>query len=348
MSFVVTDRCNSRCKTCRIGERYLEDPSVADGELTLAEYRRLLPTIGRVEWVTLSGGEPFQRKDFPELAVAVAAALGPRVVNVPTNGTFVHAAVEGVRRILAGTRARLVINVSVDAVGADHDRVRGFQGNFDRLLELVRRLRALAHPRLTIGANTVLSRFNAEHAQATIDFVLDELAPDSYVLEAAQVRPEYHNAEVDLAAPPALVRAALEHAVLRLAEERRDGVAALVSAFRSHYYREALRRLEGPVTHRCFAAYATCAIMPDGEVVSSTERGDPMGNVRDFDLDFRALWRSPSARAARRRVREAPCACQSSNVSYPNALLDPRAASRVLFAAARAYAPGAARRRGGA
>ncbi len=312
MSFVVTDRCNSRCKTCRIGERYLEDPSVADGELTLAEYRRLLPTIGRVEWVTLSGGEPFQRKDFPELAVALASALGPRVVNVPTNGTFVHAAVEGVRRILAGTRARLVINVSVDAVGADHDRVRGFQGNFDRLLELVRRLRALAHPRLTIGANTVLSRFNAEHARATIDFVLDELAPDSYVLEAAQVRPEYHNAEVDLAAPPALVRAALEHAVLRLAEERRDGLAALVSAFRSHYYREALRRLEGPVTHRCFAAYATCAVMPDGEVVSSTERGDPMGNVRDFDLDFRALWRSPSARAARRRVREAPCACQSA------------------------------------
>lgn len=348
MSFVVTDRCNSRCKTCRIGERYLADPSVADGELSLEEYRRLLPTIGRVEWVTLSGGEPFQRKDFPELAVSVAEALSPRVINVPTNGTFLHAAVEGVRRILEGTRTTLVINVSVDAVGADHDRVRGFPGNFERLVELVRRLRALDHPRLTIGANTVLSRFNAEHARATIDFVLDELAPDSYVLEAAQVRPEYHNAEVELAAPPALVREAIEHARARLADRPRAGVPALVSAFRSHYYREALRRLDGPVTHRCFAAYATCAVMPDGEVVSSTERGDPMGNVREFDLDFGALWRSPRAHAARALVRAAPCGCQSSNVSYPNALLDPRAASRVLLAAARAWAPRAARRRGGA
>lgn len=342
MSFVVTDRCNSRCQTCLIGARYLDDPSVADGELSLDEYRRILPTIGRVEWVTLSGGEPFMRTDFPELAIAIASTLSARVVNVPTNGTFVHAAVRGVKRILEGIGdARLVVNVSVDGVGAEHDRVRGFDGNFDRLVDLVRRLRALGAPRLTIGCNTTVSRFNAGHARATIDFVLDELAPDSYVLEAAQVRPEYHNDEVELAAPPALVRAALEHAIARLADRPRRGVPALVSAFRSHYYRQALARLDRPIEHRCFSAFATCAVMPHGEVVSSTERGDSMGNLRSHGLDFAALWRSRQARAARERVRRAPCTCESSNVSYPNALLDPRAATQVALSALRSWARGA-------
>jgi hypothetical protein len=51
--------------------------------------------------------------------------------------------------------------------------------------------------------------------------------------------------------------------------------------------------------------------------------------VRDFDLDFRALWRSRAARNAREKVTAAPCACESSNTSYPNALLDPRSALSV-------------------
>lgn len=334
MSFVVTDRCNSRCKTCNIGERYLADPSVADGELTLEEYRRLFASIGPIEWVTLSGGEPFMRPDFPELAVALARACRPRVINVPTNGTFLHAAVEGVRRMLAGFgETGLVINVSVDGVGRAHDLVRGFDGNFDRLVELVARLRELRDPRLTVGCNTVLSAFNIDAVETTVDWVLDELRPDSYVVELAQIRPEYHNAGVELSPAAAEAHAALERAVARLERAPRRGVAGLVKAFRGEYYRDALARLTRPRTHRCFSAFATCAVMPHGDVVSNTQRADPMGNVRDYGLDFGALWRGPEARRARDVVRAGPCDCELSNVSYPNALLHPPTAARVAWRA---------------
>ncbi|MEQ8454719.1 MAG: radical SAM protein [Sandaracinaceae bacterium] len=324
MSFVVTDKCNSRCETCQIGARYLDDPSVAEGELTLDEYRRLFASIGRLEWVTLSGGEPFMRKDFPELARSLVAATRPRVVNVPTNGTFVHAVRVGVARMLEGFGdTRLVINVSLDGVGARHDLVRGFSGNFERVLQLAEALREIDDPRLTFGCNTVVSAFNAEHVPETIDFVLDELRPDSYVLETAQVRPEYYNDDVALDAGARAVRRALDHATRRLEAEPRRGVPALVKAFRRHYYAQTRRRLDGPVSHRCFSGFATCAVMPKGDVWSSTQRGDAMGNVRDFELDFGALWASPQAERARARVRAKRCTCETSNVSYPNALLDP-------------------------
>lgn len=334
MSFVVTDRCNSRCKTCLIGARYLADPSVADGELTLDEYRHLAASIGPLEWVTLSGGEPFMRPDFAELALVVVRATRPRVVNVPTNGTFLNATTKAVRAMLDGFgETRLVINFSVDGIGVRHDALRGFEGNFERLKRVVAALRAMDESRLTVGVNTVISAFNVEHASETIDWVLDELKPDSYVVEAAQIREEYFNEGVPLRAT-GIVRA-LGHARTRLEASRPRGVPALVKAFRLRYYDATIRGLSSPEGHRCFSAFATCAIMPQGDVVSSTGRADVMGNIRDFDLDFGALWRCREAERARAAVRAGPCACEASNVSYPNALFDPRAAAHVAWNALR-------------
>lgn len=336
MSFVVTDRCNSLCKTCHIGARYLADPSIADGELTLDEYRRLLPTIGQLEWVTLSGGEPFMRKDFPDLAVAVGRACRPRVINVPTNATFLSATTRGVAKMLDGLGdTKLILNLSLDGVGAVHDEVRGFDGNFERLLALAEELRRVDDPRLVIGCNTVVSAFNAAEVERTVDFVLDELRPDSYVVEVAQIRPEYHNEGTDLWGDPAAIRASLERALERIARAPRRGVSALVKAFRLHYYRQALGRLDAPRPHRCFSGFATCAVMPKGDVWSNTQRADFMGNLRDFDLRFDRLWGSAAARRARATVRAAACDCETSNVSYPNALLHPPSAMRVAWNALR-------------
>ena len=331
MSFVVTDRCNSLCATCHIGKRYLDDPRIADGELSLDEHRALYRSIGRPAWITLSGGEPFMRKDFPEIAAALIETVRPRVVNVPTNATFVHATFEGTKRILrAPGSTRLVLNLSIDAIGKEHDRLRGFEGNFERMQLLYEKLRTLRDPRLVIGVNTVISSFNAGTARRTIDYVLDELRPDSFVVEVAQHRPEYHNDEVALRPDPALVHDLLEHVRRRLGSSDRRGVARLIRAFRMHLLREA----DAPRPHRCFAGFATCAILPHGEVWSSTSRADVLGNVRDFELDFGALWRSAGARRARAAIRHDSCTCESSNVAYTNALLSPRALAKVAAYAA--------------
>ena len=336
MSFVVTDRCNSRCDTCQIGARYLEDPSVADSDLTFDELRRVFRSLGRVEWVTLSGGEPFMRPDLAELIVACARACRPRVINIPTNGTIVRATVRAVRRALVDLGpTQLVLNISVDGIGEQHDLVRGFAGNFSRIQALLKALREIHDPRLVVGCNTVVSAFNAERVPETIDHVLDVLRPDHYVLEVAQIRPEYYNAATPLHAANSDVRRALEHAVTRTAAQPRHGIAAVTKAFRLRYYQEAIERLQGPIEHRCFSAFATCAVMPGGEVWSSTERGEVMGDLRDFDFDFAALWRSEGARRVRAQIRARPCDCQASNVSYPNALLSPAKLARVAWYALR-------------
>lgn len=332
MSFVVTDRCNSLCKTCNIGRRFIEDPSVAEGELTLEEYTRVFSSLARPMWVTFSGGEPFMRADFPEIVARLAELVRPAVINIPTNATLVRGTTRGVEKILGRLGdTRLVVNVSLDGVREEHDRVRGFDGNFALAERTLAELRALGDPRLTLGVNTVLSRFNVERADEIFDYVLSVVRPDSYVVELAQIRPEYHNQDDVIAPDPALASRAIDSFLAKSDKHARRGVSRLVEAFRQKYYADVKRELRSPVGHECYSAFATCSVTAHGQVWSNTQRADPMGDLRDFDLDFRALWRSREAEAARAKIRAERCHCETSNVAYSNTLMNPRALPEVLY-----------------
>ena len=56
-----TYRCNSRCLTCNVYERPVD-------ELSAEEWDRAFRSLGRsAQWFTFSGGEPFVRKDLVEI-----------------------------------------------------------------------------------------------------------------------------------------------------------------------------------------------------------------------------------------------------------------------------------------
>ena len=56
-----TFRCNSRCLTCNVYERPVD-------ELDAKEWERVFVALGRAPvWFTFSGGEPFLRKDLPDI-----------------------------------------------------------------------------------------------------------------------------------------------------------------------------------------------------------------------------------------------------------------------------------------
>ncbi len=46
LTYSVTNRCQSRCKTCRIWELYRKDPAKAQEELDLQEIERIFRSMG--------------------------------------------------------------------------------------------------------------------------------------------------------------------------------------------------------------------------------------------------------------------------------------------------------------
>src|SRR5258707_10288302 len=79
----VTYRCNERCVHC-----YLDHDD--RGEMTTAEIKGILDQLAEagVFFLTLSGGEPFMRKDFFEIVAHARSLLFN--VKVKTNGLLIR------------------------------------------------------------------------------------------------------------------------------------------------------------------------------------------------------------------------------------------------------------------
>jgi MoaA/NifB/PqqE/SkfB family radical SAM enzyme len=79
-------RCNSKCKTCDVWRKPNDD-------MTLDEWTKTFKNIGRGPiYMTFTGGEPFQRKDLPEMVIAAYTHCQPEYITIPTKRPAIAAA----------------------------------------------------------------------------------------------------------------------------------------------------------------------------------------------------------------------------------------------------------------
>ncbi len=84
--FYVTNRCNFRCKFCFY---YAEiEQGRKPDELTLEEIEKLSKSIGPVLQLSLTGGEPFLRKDLADLTQHFIDNCAVRYLSIPTNASL--------------------------------------------------------------------------------------------------------------------------------------------------------------------------------------------------------------------------------------------------------------------
>ncbi|MBI3741013.1 MAG: radical SAM protein, partial [Chloroflexi bacterium] len=318
----ISFRCNSTCKTCDVWRKPNDD-------LTLDEWTRVFQNIGRGPiYLTFTGGEPFLRKDLPEMILAAYAHCAPEYITVPTNGILTPRILEGVAKICAGApKSRIGINLSLDGVGKYHDEIRGVPGNWERSLKTWAGLKELQkqHKNLVLSIHTVVSKFNIARFSETYDG-LQKLLPDSYITEVAEERVELDTVGMDITpmareyAPIADFLSARAHA----APAR--GFARFTQSFRARYYQLAKRTLiEQRQVIPCMAGWASGHIAPNGDVWSCCIRAEPVGNLRATNYDLRPIWfeQFGSLKKLRASIAANECACPMANASYANMLLHP-------------------------
>jgi MoaA/NifB/PqqE/SkfB family radical SAM enzyme len=324
----VTYSCPSRCATCDIWKKKVDD-------LSVDEYAKLFPTLEKVPvWVTLSGGDQFVRADFDEVVRLVCNLIEPHIVNIPMNGIITGRIFSMLPRIAALTVGRqLVLNLSVDEIGEAHDRIRGARGNFEKVKNVAALIRDIqrTYSHVVLGVHTVISRRNVHRIADIEREVRSIFRPDSYIAEVAEKRVELGTVDKDITPYVVDYRRAVAH--LRAAIQARRSshpVARLVESLRLEYYELSAQILEQQrQVIDCYAGWASGHLAPDGHVWGCCVRAESMGNVRDSGYDFRKVWRGPDADSFRRSVRAHACSCPLANASYTNLLLDPRSLIRV-------------------
>jgi len=159
--FEATLGCNLRCRHCgsRAGVPRPDELSTAE----CADLFAQLADLG-MRWLTISGGEPTTRDDWPEL-IGAAARTGIRVGMITNAVTFGDGeAREAKRRGLSG------LGLSLDGTAATHDLTRGKPGHFERVMGAMESCRLAALPFAVVSH---VNRRNMTQIEAMHDLVLE-------------------------------------------------------------------------------------------------------------------------------------------------------------------------------
>lgn len=340
----VTNKCNARCKTCNIWRIYEEQPELSKSELSAEEFERIFENIGKnAYWFTLSGGEPFLRKDIVRIYDALVRHCSPNIVNIPSNAITPKLIEKRVREILQinnnnnNNKPTLIVNLSLDGVDSLHDEIRGVKGNFENFMNTFERLTVLKanFENLRVGVHTVVSIYNIEHLKDIYDFVRElNPKPDSHIFEVAEERVELDTIGTSITPD----HRSFSKAFTPLREEikndylKGDFLSRITQSFRLEYYEMVEKILkERRQLIPCYAGFASCQISPYGDVWACCVLAKSLGNLRDTNFEFYKVWHSEKANEIRASIKRGECYCPLANATYTSMFCNFYTMKRVLY-----------------
>lgn len=308
----VTDNCNLRCKHCFYWKE-VDNPRNAH---SIEEIETLTKSLKeRLDLLTLTGGEPFIRKDLVDIVRLFVQNNGVKRIHIATNGLLPDLTVRKTQEMLAilGPKTRLTMQFSIDGFEDEHDKVRGMQGAFAKTCETVKKLNDIHDPRLAVSVATVVHRDNFHQMKDFKYFINHELGvpmkvnvlrkPNSVRGVAPQFMEAFDIREDDGYEPPS------EEQLRELITLLDDGtIASRIEKKKIEHSITILHHKKKAVN--CLAGIRDATIFSNGDV-SICEPTTPFANLKEFDYDFDKLWHSPAAKERKEKIL-GKCFCLNS------------------------------------
>ncbi|MBT4574952.1 MAG: radical SAM protein [Candidatus Cloacimonetes bacterium] len=318
--------CNSHCKTCNVWKK-------KSNNLTISEYKQIFKKLGKSPyWLTLSGGEPFLRKDIVEICLELYKYSKPKIINIPSNGLLTNTIVKNVKLITEiCSNSQIIVNLSIDNIAEKHDEIRGVPGNYVKVINTFKKLKALNIDNLAIGIHTVISKLNVSGFSGIANELM-QLQPDSYITEIAEQRIELDTMESDITPDIISYCTAIDYLIHRIKNGKFKGMNKITQSFRIEYYNLVKKILRDKTqVIPCYAGVTSAQISPDGEVWSCCIKAESMGNLRENDYNFKKIWFSRKMKKERTSVKNKECYCPLANASYTNMLMHLPTLTRVFY-----------------
>lgn len=289
----VTNRCNMRCAHCF----YAGELGPRGNEMSLENFQLLAESLkGLARQVVLTGGEPFLREDLAGICRAFHERTKVGSLTIMTNAFLPEDIEKKVRDILHKSKLTLHFQISIDGPAEFHDSLRG-KGSFDRVLDTIRRLKALQR-QVRVGrivTATCISKANLALLPETVRMLreIEGVHPDFMFIRGASQ----------------IVHGLADYTLLNdfdppddsqwLTDEEKRGALRILdrelwSVTKPNLF-SALNRLtletivENYTTGvRCMAGDVDITIYPEGEV-ALCEMTKPFANLKDYSYNLPRL-----------------------------------------------------------
>ena len=303
--FFVTDRCTAKCSHCLRGGG--EDDPV---ELSLDEIGKISASMGKLLFLLPTGGEPFLRDDLPEIVEIFHRNNRVLNVGIPSNGSLTEKVIQSAKKILEHCPGLdVAVDISIDGLGEDHDRVRGVEGLFDKAVWTLKELIKLkqSYRNFNVNAAVCVSAHNQYNLEKIYHYLQHELHVPGITTLLVRGEPRDRDAlSIDIAQYRKFCD--LQHAAVD--GYRRFPFCDFINAMkilRARYIAEISENKTQPLP--CYAGVLSCVIRHNGDVYPCELLDRKLGSLRDAGFDFQKIWRSPEREKIRKEIEETNCSC---------------------------------------
>jgi MoaA/NifB/PqqE/SkfB family radical SAM enzyme len=310
--FFITERCNAKCRHCLLGNT-VPDPK---SELSIDEIEKIARSMDDLMFLLPTGGQPFLRKDIAEIVKIFYTETNVRNVGIPTNGTMTERTIEFVKEVLSSCpEIDLGIDVSIDGIGEKHDDIRRVEGLFDKAVTTYKELRKLEklYPNFNVNIETTVSSYNDDHLLDMYDYFVNKLGVNTIftlLTRGAPKEPASKHFNIDK----------YEKYAKKMENGIKEGILTgyynfpfcdVINAKRIVRHRVIAKTVkENKYQVPCMAGRLGAAIFANGDVLPCELHTDMvLGNVRDFNYDFKKIWFSEKADEARKWIWDSKCFC---------------------------------------
>jgi MoaA/NifB/PqqE/SkfB family radical SAM enzyme len=306
--------CNMKCEHCF----YWKNLNRRD-DLTKDELFALSRSLGRIENLNLSGGEPFLREEFAEICRQFIQHNKVRQIYVPTNGYFTDRTVKQITGTLQEKDLNLfVAEISLDGLAEYHNKFRVSPGAFEKALQTYDALAELQakDPRLRIHCISTATNVNMDEIRRLTAFLYDR-CPKMDHHNLAMIRGDRKNPS--LQGPGLEQYQKLYEYVKQVWAPREQGrYGSIVEPMLQ--WAKVRTAAEQQQVVPCRAGILNAVVYSNGDV-SLCESHAPLGNLRD--KGFNEIWSSPEAQSLRRSIANRECYCTNEVFLWPSIVFQP-------------------------
>lgn len=316
-TFFVTSKCNARCEHCFNWKNLNKN-----NDLSLYEIERFSKSIGDIHSIGFSGGEPFLRKDLPEITRMFYRNNNVKIMTIPTNGLLPKLIFKTTKRILELCfKTKINVSLSLDGPKEIHDRIRNVNGAFEKVIDTYKLLKTLKkkYPNFKIMVSSTISQKNIAKLYELIDFIKENMISVD-ILNFGILRGDPRNESYKT--PPLREIVKLENYANEQTNRKPKGLSDhMAKLFNKSLFGVKMKTLKiNQQVVPCEAGRLAATIMENGDV-KHCEMLDSIGNLRKDS--FLTIWNSPYSKKKRQNIVNGECFCTHECFLYPSVIAHP-------------------------
>lgn len=308
--YFVTNRCNARCEHCF----YWKEIASKMNELTLDEIEKISKSMGSIRNMSLTGGDAILRKDLVEICETFYRNNGTKKFTLPTNGLLPEKTVEVVREMFSRmSKIELHVQISLDALEKEHDKMRGVKGCFKKAIETLKKIKELENEfkNLNLYVLTTITNKDYKDLDKLIEYVKELGVDHKFQLVRGahfsvfnidkNVLSDFDPSNKTILLPSIKELESFEKKLKKLHYKNE-----LYKKVQDLKFRYSIEILKGKKVVKCLAGKIDGVLYPNGDV-ALCELTKSIGNLRDYNYNFEKLWNSKEANEMRKKIGSCFC-----------------------------------------